>query len=89
MPIYRSMKDFDDEIDNLIEQVSFVEETIEFLAREVQKYGQTPEIKSRVIKEFSELRRLSNALKAFCDKYDIEDDDLTDESLGDTLGENE
>lgn len=83
------MDTFDEEIDNMIEQVSFLEETIEFLAREVKKYGQTPEIKSRTIKEFSELRRLSNAMNDFCDKYGIEDDDLTDESLDDTLGKNE
>ena len=76
------MSDFDQEIDAIIEQVSYVEETIEFLSREVKKYGQTEEVKARIIREFSELRRLSDELNAFCDKYGIEDDeDETDEQL--------
>jgi len=72
------MSDFDTDIDKLLEQVSFVEETIEFLNREVKKYGASEEIKGRIIKEHSEIRRLSNELLAFCDRYGIEDDDLED-----------
>lgn len=68
--------DYDKDIDKIIEQVSIVEETIEFLSREVKKYGETDEIKSRIIQEYGELRKLSNALTDFCDKYGIEDDDL-------------
>ena len=76
------MNDFNDEIDNIIERVSYVEETIEFLSREIKKYGKNEEVKARIIREFSELRKLSDELNAFCDKYGIEWDEDEDEQEG-------
>ena len=87
LAIYPSMDTFDKEIDYIIEQVSFVEATIEFLMREVEKHGQNPEIKARIIKEYGELRRLSNSFDNFCDKFGV--DDLTDDFSGDILTGNE
>jgi hypothetical protein len=83
------MNDFDEEIDHLINQESFINDTTRFLMEETEKHGSTPEIKSRVIKEFRELQRLKDSLQALYDKYGIEDDDLTDDDKDDTLEENE
>ena len=69
------MREFDVDIDRLIDQVSVVEETLEFLTMEMTKHGKTEEIQSRIVKEYPELRKLSNEMKSFCDKYGIESND--------------
>jgi hypothetical protein len=83
------MNDFDEEINHLISQESFISDTTRFLEKETKNHGSTPEIKSRVIKEFRELQRLKDSLQMLYDKYGIEDDDLTDDDEDDTLEENE